>query len=464
MSTVPDKKHDLAETNPMDPTAALPDVSGGSRTGAGDSASGSRAGDAKEKSRSSSNVDTIIGRVVVDQGIATSEELQHVLELQRSMVESANQRSIAELLIERGYATHRQIDRLRQQAEAEKSGQQIPGYKVLGALGKGAMGAVYKAKQLSLDRMVAIKTLPKKFTGSVQFVERFYSEGRAAALLNHPNIVQAYDVGKAGEVHYFVMEYVDGRTVYDDIIKHKRYSEKEALEITLQMAEALLHAHERGLIHRDVKPKNIMLTKEGVAKLADMGLARAVADKEAAEEEKGKAFGTPYYISPEQIRGELKIGPPADIYSLGATLYHMVVGAVPFDGKNPSAVMNKHLKEALVPPDHVNPKLTPGISEVIEMMMAKDPKARYQNCKDLLIDLRAVRAGNDPPMAHKDLAGADLASIAQAEAAAPVHLKEDPTVSPKHRTVGIALFTLMCVLLVLSVGVNILLIVRQGGG
>src|SRR4029077_3416670 len=165
----------------------------------------------------------------------------------------------------------------------------------------------------------------------------------------------------------------EGRTVYDDIVKHKRYTEKEALDIVLQISEALLHAHAKGLIHRDVKPKNIMMNKEGVAKLADMGLARAISDKEAAEAEQGKAFGTPYYISPEQIRGEKEIGPPSDIYSLGATLYHMVTGNVPFDGKNPSAVMHKHLKAELVAPDHVNPKLSAGISEVIEMMMMKDP-------------------------------------------------------------------------------------------
>src|SRR4030095_16076442 len=140
----------------------------------------------------------------------------------------------------------------------------------------------------------------KKSSPNPQCIERFYAEGRAAAQLNHPNIVQAYDVGKAGEYHYFVMEYVDGRTVYDDIVKHKRFGEGEALDIAIQTAEALQHAHDRGLIHRDVKPKNIMITQEGVAKLADMGLARAMSDKEAAEAEQGKAFGTPYYISPEQ--------------------------------------------------------------------------------------------------------------------------------------------------------------------
>src|SRR5690606_1418516 len=155
------------------------------------------------------------------------------------------------------------------------------------------------------------------FSQNPQFIERFYAEGRAAAQLNHPHIVQAYDVGKAGEYHYFVMEYVDGRTVYDDIVKHKRFGEAEAIEPGRQVAKALGHAHERGIIHRDVKPKNIMITKEGVVKLADMGLARAMSDKEAAEAEAGKAFGTPFYISPEQIRGETDVGPEADIYSLG---------------------------------------------------------------------------------------------------------------------------------------------------
>jgi serine/threonine-protein kinase len=382
----------------------------------------------------------------------------------RGLVEEPqNARSLAELLVENDYITRRQADRLKAMAEAERSGQQIPGYKILEKLGAGAMATVYKARQLSLDRLVAIKVLPKKFTTSKQFVERFYAEGRAAAQLNHPNIVQAYDVNQAGEYHYIVMEYVDGRTVYDDIVRHKRIAEGEAIDLVLQVADALQHAHERGLIHRDVKPKNMMITKEGVAKLADMGLARAISDREAAEEEKGKAFGTPYYISPEQIRGEVKISPASDIYSLGATLYHMVVGAVPFDGKNPSDVMHKHLKSELVPPDHANPKLSAGISEVIEMMMAKDPKKRYANCKDLIVDLRAVRQKKEPPIAHKDFGAVDLASLAKAEATAPGMITEDKSRS-SAASGGVAtwLFVVMCVLLGISVIVNIVLAAAGG--
>ncbi|MEO0586517.1 MAG: protein kinase, partial [Planctomycetota bacterium] len=246
-----------------------------------------------------------------------------------------------------------------------------------------------------------IKILPKKFSSNKQFIERFYAEGKAAAKLNHPNIVGAVDVGLAGDTHYFVMEFVDGLTVYDELVKHGRYSEKRALEIAIGVAMALDHAHKAGFIHRDVKPKNIMITKQGVVKLADMGLARAVSDREAAEAEAGKAFGTPYYISPEQIRGEVDVDERADIYGLGCTLYHMVTGKVPFDGPNPSAVMHKHLRNEATPPDQINHDLSNGLAEVIEAAMSKDRKGRYASASDMLIDLEAVAQGEAPPQARK---------------------------------------------------------------
>ena len=177
------------------------------------------------------------------------------------------------------------------------------------------MAVVYKARQLSLDRIVAIKILPLELSADKEYVQRFYQEGMAAAKLNHPNIVAAVDVGEAGGYHYFVMEYVEGYTVDDDLKKGKIYSESEALHIIVQIANALSHAHEQGLIHRDVKPKNIMITREGIAKLMDMGLARVADDAEVREAESGRLFGTPYYISPEQVRGLSDIDFRCDIYS-----------------------------------------------------------------------------------------------------------------------------------------------------
>jgi len=197
------------------------------------------------------------------------------------------------------------------------------------------------------------------------------------------------------------MEYVEGKTLYDDLAAGKVFSEDEALDIITQVAHALAHAHARGLIHRDVKPKNIMINTSGVIKLADMGLARETTDIEAAQTEAGKAYGTPYYISPEQIRGEIDIDGRADIYSLGATLYHLVTGRVPFMADDPATVMRKHLKEKLIPPDYINTSLSAGISEIVEVMMAKRRQDRYSSVEELLTDLDAVRKGQPPLRAHK---------------------------------------------------------------
>ncbi len=401
--------------NPAQPAGAdetdkikMPDESRSPATSSSETKSGLKA---------ATNIDTMLGRLVVEQGLATSEEVQEANE-NRKGLEDAKGKSLAQILIESNFITERQLTRLKSQLEAERSGQQIPGYRVLGKLGAGAMATVFKAIQLSLDRPVAIKVLPRKFSQNAEFISRFYAEGRIAAQLNHPNIVQAYDVGQAGEFHYFVMEYVEGATIYDQIARNKRFREDEALNQIIQIAEALEHAHAKGLIHRDVKPKNIIITPQGIAKLADMGLARAVSDKDAAEAEAGKAYGTPYYISPEQIRGEKDIGPPADIYSLGATLYHMLTGSVPFDGKSPSAVMHKHLKAELVPADHVNPKLSPGIGQVIDMMMAKEPAQRYLSCTDVLTDLRAIARGDLPVIARPTVEISEMTKLAQEEQSA----------------------------------------------
>jgi serine/threonine protein kinase len=360
--------------------------------------------------------DTEIGRMALELRLASPDEVDAVLKLRKEQSQAGKPQPLSQLLVEQNVLTPGQAKRLLEQIEKARPSQQLPGYQILGKLGAGAMATVFKARQLSLDRIVAVKVLPKKWSSDREFVERFYKEGKAAAQLSHNNIVQAYDVGEAGGYHYFVMEFVDGHTVYDDLARGKPYSEAEGLRVIMQMAEALKHAHERGFIHRDVKPKNIMITKDGVAKLADMGLARQASDIEAGKAEAGRAYGTPYYISPEQIRGEVDIDFRADIYSLGATFYHMVTGRVPYDGPTPSAVMHKHLKEPFVPPDHVNQSLTAGVAEVIEMMMAKDRRERYSSTAELLEDLQAVARGEPPLIARSRAPGQMLDSLAQAEA------------------------------------------------
>ena len=347
------------------------------------------------------NYDTIFGRMAVEQGFCTNAELRRSLEELKSR-RKLNPVILKDLLIELGYITATQAERLKTTIkESKAAAHQIPGYKILGKIGAGAMAIVYKARQLSLNRRVAIKVLPKRFSENREYVERFYKEGQAAARFNHSNIVQAFDVGEAGGYHYFVMEYVEGKALYDDLSTGKVFAEDEALDIIIQVARALLHAHSCGLIHRDVKPKNIMMNTAGVAKLADMGLARETTDIKTAKTEAGKAYGTPYYIAPEQIRGEIDIDGRADIYGLGGTFYHMLTGRVPFMAEDPADVMRKHLREQLVPPDHINTSLSAGISEVVEVMMAKKRDDRYKNVQELLADLEAVRDGQPPMRAHK---------------------------------------------------------------
>ena len=209
-------------------------------------------------------------------------------------------------------------------------GQQIPGYLLLEKLGQGAMGVVYKARQVSMDRLVAVKVLHPRLAADPEFLRRLTREAHVAAKLSHNNIVQAIDVGSAGPLHYFVMELVEGKTIRQELDAGKVYGEREALEIVIQIAQALGHASKRGLVHRDVKPANIVLTADGVAKLADLGMARDAADLTQVKRERGLAIGTPYYIAPEQVRGRDDIDVRADLYSLGATLYHMTTGRPPF--------------------------------------------------------------------------------------------------------------------------------------
>jgi serine/threonine-protein kinase len=401
--------------------------------------------------------DSQIARLVVERKLCTANELELVRAEQRSLNAKGKPITLRDMLIQHGYVTHTQVKRLQMAMDEDsmyRPAQQIPGFQVLSKLGQGAMAVVFKAKQLSLDRIVAIKVLPKRLSENPEFVERFYREGRAAARLNHANIVQAYDVGESGGYHYFVMEYIDGKTIYDVIAEGKPIPEKDAIRVIIQCASSLQHAHDQGLIHRDVKPKNLMLTKSGDVKLADMGLAREVGDYVTATAEAGRAYGTPYYISPEQIRGEINIDARADIYGLGATYYHMVTGRVPFDGTTPSAVMHKHLKEPLIPPDHLNKSLSAGVGEIIEVMMAKNPDDRYPSMAELIADLQAVLNGEPPFQARQKYDHNLLSNLASGGTviAAPNPAAGLESSTPK---ISIQWVLALAVLLAISVLVNL---------
>src|SRR5262249_47316741 len=222
--------------------------------------------------------------------------------------------------------------------------------------------------------------------------------------------------GSAGNIQYFVMEYVEGTTIKEELGKGKVYAEREAVEIVLQIAQALEHAHRRGLIHRDIKPANIILTGDGIPKLADLGMARATADKGLARAEKGLTIGTPFYIAPEQIRGREDIDSRADIYSLGATLYHMVTGQPPFPGAKSDEVFDAHLEKELTPPDHINTALSSGLGEVAEFMMAVNRRNRSRTPPDLIIDVECLLNGEPPKLARQHIATSALEGLAEGTA------------------------------------------------
>src|SRR5262249_14178648 len=209
------------------------------------------------------------------------------------------------------------------------------------------------------------------------------------------------------KVHYFVMEYVDGTTIKDELDKSKIYDEQGAVDIVLQIAQALQHAHRRNLLHRDIKPANIILTREGIAKLADLGMARITNDPKLAQAEFGMTIGTPYYIAPEQINSTGAVDSRADLYSLGATLYHMVTGRPPFPYPKIDAVLRAHISEELTPPDHINTKLSAGIGEVVEFLMAKNRDDRYPSPAELIIDLECL-LHNEPPKIARQRLGANV--------------------------------------------------------
>ena len=407
--------------------------------------------------------DSQLARLVVERKLCSPEEVELVRAEQKTERNNGRAMHLSDLLCQHGYVTHSQLRRLTKALDEDsmyRPAQQIPGFQILSKIGQGAMAVVFKAKQLSLDRIVAIKVLPKRLSENPEFVDRFYREGRAAARLNHPNIVQAYDVGEAGGYHYFVMEYIDGQTVYDLLAGGKRLDEAEAIRMVQQCAKALQHAHAQGLVHRDVKPKNLMLTRESVVKLADMGLAREVGDFATAAAEAGRAYGTPYYISPEQIRGDLNIDARADIYGLGATFYHMVTGRVPYDGTSPSAVMHKHLKESLIPPDHINKHLSSGVGEIIEVMMSKNPDERYPSCVELVTDLDAVAAGEPPFQARKKYDHRLLESLATGRRVIEARPEESEQPAGPGR-ISVQWVIALAVLLAISILVNVVMVAMR---
>ncbi len=277
-------------------------------------------------------------------------------------------------------------------------------YSILHLLGSGGMGHVYLAHDEVLGRDVALKMLKEPYTDDEEFVERFRREARNAAALSHPNIVPVYDGGKAEDgTPYIAMEYMAGGTLGELIAREGTLDAPEAAAIAIQVARALVEAHRRGVIHRDVKPHNVFLAESpaspstapeglplGAVKVGDFGIARAA--EASTMTESNLILGTPHYLSPEQAKGE-PVGPKSDLYSLGVVLYEMLTGQVPFEAEDPITIVMKHASEPPPSPKEVNPEVPEGMNALVLRLLSKDPEDRHGDAAEFIRDLSQVRAG-----------------------------------------------------------------------
>ena len=300
-------------------------------------------------------LDIQLAKLAVKTGLITKEQLKDCLIEQELKKKRGVATQLSDIILEKEYATVPQLTKLTKSLETEMEQSQDPqvstavenrpspnpstatqagtkqiieGYEIIEKLGSGAMGVVYKARQVNMDRLVALKVLPPKLAKNEQYRDRFLREARAAAKLNHENVVRAYDIGQSHGLYYFAMEFIDGRSVQDIMKDNGPFDEQTALDIVKQIAQGLAQAQKLNIVHRDIKPDNIMITSTKTAKLCDLGLAKQI-DVDPQLTAHGAAVGTPWYISPEQAKGIRKIDTRADLYSLGATLFHMVCGGPP---------------------------------------------------------------------------------------------------------------------------------------
>ena len=333
--------------------------------------------------------------IALERGYVTPEQVEECRGVQKQLQAMGLTAALGEVLLKKGCLTSQQAGAINS-ALGHVVPDAIPGYVIVRKIAEGGMGAVYKAIQTSMDRVVALKVLLPNHADEASGRERFVREARAAARLSHPNIVAGIDAGESQGIGYFVMEFLDGEPVDAVLRSRGRLPWREAAHIVRQMALALDHAHAHGIVHRDVKPGNIILLKDGTAKLADLGLARFAASGDAAITQSGMIVGSPSYVSPEQATGERDLDIRSDIYSLGLTFFELVSGERAYAGQNPMTVISARLTRDVPVEKLASADAPKDAVAVIVKMTRREPGHRYATPKPLLEDLDALLALRQP--------------------------------------------------------------------
>lgn len=338
-------------------------------------------------------------------------------------------------------------------------------YEIIEELGRGGMAIVYLAKCLVLNRYVAIKVLRPEFRDDEDFIKRFKIEAQSAGNLTHPNIVSIYDVGNEGDFEYIVMEYVEGITLKQYLNAKNTLPEKEAVDFAAQICAGLEHAHKKGIVHKDIKPENILITKEGILKITDFGIAKAL--NQGTITTGGLAMGSVHYFSPEQARGSY-IDAKTDIYSVGVLLYEMVTGKRPFDGDSAISVAMQHIEAEPVKPSMVNPLVGPSLENVILRAMRKDTFERYQSATQMLIDLKKISVGSGvaPAPIKKPVPAGGVRTAPPADrrtAPTPKGPSPVPKKKKKNDTVAIVAGIAAAVALVITLAILYVNVFMSGG-